>query len=104
MDAFLGEVSTLVRTAYQWVKTGKLSADHKAVYAWATGQGLTAHQAKALAAHVEQWRATDQAVLDHRIESIQLRMVALEDAVKALDAQLTSPKATTPCPRKRSIA
>ena len=52
--AFLVEVSTLVRTAYQWVKTGKLSADRKAVYAWATGQGLTAHQAKALAAQVEQ--------------------------------------------------
>ena len=70
--------------------TGKLPADRKAVYAWATGQGLTAHQANSLAFQVEQWRLTDQAVLDHRIELLQLRMVALEDAVKALDGRLTS--------------
>ena len=94
MAAFLVEVSTLVRTAYQWVKTGKLSADRKAVYAWATGQGLTAHQAKALAAQVEQWRTTDQAVLDHRIETLRLRMAALEDAVKSLEAKLSSKKNT----------
>ena len=41
LGAFLGEVSTLARTAYQRVATGKLAADRKAVYAWATGQGLT---------------------------------------------------------------
>ena len=95
LGAFLGEVSTLARTAYQWVATGKLMSDHKAVYAWATGQGLTAHQANSLAAQVEQWRTTDQAVLDYRIETLQLRLVALEDAVKALDARLASPKNAT---------
>ena len=95
VETFLGEVSTLARTAYQRVETGKLPADRKEVYAWATGQGLTSHQAQAIAAQVEQWRATDQAVRDHRIESLQLRIVALEDAVKALDARLASPKNAT---------
>lgn len=77
LGAFLGEMSTLARTAYQRVETGKLPADRKAVYAWAAKQGLTAHQAKALSAQVEQWRATEQAVLDYRVESLQLRMIAL---------------------------
>ena len=95
VEAFLGEVSTLARTAYQRVETGSLAADRKAVYAWATKQGLTAHQARSLAAQVEQWRAADQGVLDHRIESLQLRIVALEDAVKSLDARLASPKNAT---------
>ena len=31
VEAFLGEVSTLARTAYQRVETGTLSADRKAV-------------------------------------------------------------------------
>ena len=35
LGAFLGEMSTLARTAYQRVETGKLPADRKAVYAWA---------------------------------------------------------------------
>ena len=95
LGVFLGDAATLARTAYQRVATGNLPADRKAVYAWATGQGLTAHQADSLAAQVEQWHATDQAALDHRMETLQLRMVALEDAVKTLDAQLTSPKAAT---------
>ena len=95
LGAFLGEVATLARTAYQRVETGKLAAEGKAIYAWATGQGLTAHQAKALTAQVEQWRTTDQAVLDHRLESLRLRIAALEDAVKALDAKLSSKKTTT---------
>ena len=95
LGAFLGEMSTLARTAYQRVETGKLPADRKAVYAWAAKQGLTAHQAKALSAQVEQWRATEQAVLDYRVESLQLRMIALEGAVKALDAKLASPKVAT---------
>ena len=94
VGAFLGEVSTLARTAYQRVETGRLAADRKAVYAWATRQGLTAHQADSLAAQVEQWLATDQAVLDYRMETLQLRIVALESAVKDLDARLTSPKNT----------
>ena len=95
LGAFLGEVATLARTAYQRVATGKLAAERNAVYAWATGQGLTAHQASSIAARVEQWRATDQAVLDHRIESLQLRLDALEDAVKALDDRQASLKAAT---------
>ena len=33
LNAFLGEVSTLVRTAYQRVDTGKLAADRQSVYA-----------------------------------------------------------------------
>ena len=95
LGAFLSEVSALARTAYQRVGAGKLPADHKAVYAWATGQGLTSHQAQTLATQLEQYRATDQAVLDHRIETLRLRIVALEDAVKALDARLASPKNAT---------
>ena len=95
VEAFLGEISNLARTAYQLVKAGKLTADRKTVYAWATGQGLTSHQAGSLAAQVEQWRTTDHAGLEHRIELLQLRIVALEDAVKALDARLTSPKNAT---------
>ena len=100
LNAFLGEVSTLVRTAYQRVDTGKLAADRQSVYAWATGQGLTAHQAQALTAQVEQWRSTDQAVLDHRIESLQLRIAALIVAVKALDDRLASKKNATFLSRK----
>ena len=69
LEAFLGEVATLTRTAYQRVETGKLAADRKAVYAWAAGQGLTSHQAQTLSAQAEQWRAADQAVLDHRVET-----------------------------------
>ena len=95
VETFLGEVSTLARTAYQRVETGKLPADRKEVYAWATGKGLTAHQANSIAAQVEQWRATDQAGFDYRIESLQLRIVALEGSVKALDARLASPKSAT---------
>jgi len=95
LGAFLGEVATLARMAYQRVETGTLSADRKAVYAWAAKQGLTAHQAGSLAAQVEQWRTTDQAVLDHLIETLQLRMVALEGAVKALDDRLASTKVAT---------
>ena len=95
LEAFLGEVATLARTAYQRVETGKLAAGRKAVYAWAAGQGLTSHQAQTLSAQVEQWRAADQAVLDHRVETLQLRMVALESAVNTLDERLASPKATT---------
>ena len=95
VGSFLAEVSTLARTAYQRIETGNLAADRKAVYAWSTRQGLTAHQAESLAAQVDQWRATDQAGLDHRIETLHLRMVALEDAVNALDARLTSPKNAT---------
>ena len=95
LGTFLGEVSTLARTAYQRVETGRLPADRKAVYAWATGRGLTAHQANSLATQVEQWRSTDQAVLDYQIESIQLRIAALIDAVKALDDRLASPKNDT---------
>ena len=94
VEAFLGEVSTLARTAYQRVETGKLPADRQAVYAWAAGQGMTSHQAQTLSAQVEHWRATNQAGLDHRVETLQLRIVALESAVQALDAQLASPKAT----------
>ena len=92
---FLDEVSTLTRTAYQHVATGKLTAERKAIYAWAVGQGLTAHQAQAMTAQVEQWGATDQAVLDHRIETLRLRIVALKDAVKALEARLIAPKNAT---------
>ena len=95
VESFLGEVSTLARTAYQRVETGKFPADRKAVYAWATAQGLTAHQASSLAVQIEQWRSTDQAVLDHRIGTLQLRMVTLEGAVRALDDRLASPKNAT---------
>ena len=95
LGALLGEVSTLARMAYQRVERGKLAADRKAVYAWATAQGLTSHQAQTLSSQVEQWRATDQAVLDYRIETLKLRIASLADVVKALDARLTSPKNAT---------
>ena len=87
----LGIMATLARTAYQRVATGKLAADRKAVYAWATGKGLTAHQANSLATQVEQWRATDQATLKYRLESVRLRIDALERTVKSLDARLHAP-------------
>ena len=93
--AFLGEISTLARTAYQRVVAGRLTPDARAVYTWATKQGLTAHQAQIMTAQVEKWRATDQAVLDHRIETLRLRLSVLEDAVKVLDARLASPKSAT---------
>lgn len=87
----LGIMATLARTAYQRVATEKLAADRKAVYAWATGKGLTAHQANSLATQVEQWRATDQATLKYRLESVRLRIDALERTVKSLDARLNAP-------------
>lgn len=92
VDAFLGEMSALARTAYQRVEAGKLPANRKDVYAWATGQGLTAHQAQVMTAQVEQWRVTDQSVLEYRIETLKLRIIVLEDVVKALDTSLASPK------------
>lgn len=88
LGALLARFSTLARTAYQRVETGQLEADRQAVYAWATAQGLTSHQALALSAQVEQWRATDRATLEHRIETLRLRIDALEQAVWTLDRRL----------------
>ena len=92
LGEFLDEATALARAAYQMVASGKLSDDRKSIYFWATGRGLTAHQANSLIAQLEQWRGNDLATLDHRIESIRFRIAALVDSVKALDIQLTAPK------------
>ena len=86
LDAYLSGFSVAVRTAYHRVACGTLSENQ--VYSFATQQGLTAHQAKSVVTHVQQYRSMDVAQCEWQMEQLKLRIDALQQYLTKIDKDI----------------